>query len=136
MCTSSIIYILYLPAPGGMRTCSIRLRISSTELFDAASSSCTLKELPRAKALHESHSPQASTWACKLVQLMVLASMRAQVVLPTPRGPQNKNACASWLFFMAFFNVLVICCWPTTVSKVTGRYLRAETIKLSIATKL
>src|SRR5947208_2070108 len=28
-------------------------------------------------------------------QLMVLARIRAQVVLPTPRGPQKRNACAS-----------------------------------------
>ena len=27
---------------------------------------------------------------CGLRQLMVLAKMRAQVVLPTPRGPQNR----------------------------------------------
>src|SRR2546421_4606921 len=58
--------------------------------------------------------------------------MRAQVVLPTPRGPQNKNACANWLLRMAFFNVVVICSCPTTVEKFWGLYLRAETINLSI----
>jgi hypothetical protein len=54
------------------------------------------------------------------------------VVLPTPLGPQNKNACASWWFFMAFFKVVVMCSCPTTVSKVWGLYFRAETINFSI----
>ena len=39
MGTSSMIYTLYLPACGANPTCSTRLRISSTELLLAASSS-------------------------------------------------------------------------------------------------
>ena len=65
-------------------------------------------------------------------QLMVLAMIRAQVVFPTPLGPQNRNAWASVLLRMAFFRVVVIDCWPTTVSKVTGLYFRADTMKFSI----
>jgi hypothetical protein len=65
-----------------------------------------------------------------LVLLIVLARIRAQVVLPTPRGPQNKNACANWLFLMAFLSVVVICDCPTTVLKFCGLYLRAETMNL------
>jgi len=84
----------------------------------------------------ESQVPQASPLGCKLVQFTVLANIRAQVVLPTPRGPQNKNECASWLFLIAFFNVLVICCCPTTLSKVAGRYLRADTIKFSTSANI
>jgi hypothetical protein len=64
-----------------------------------------------------------------LKQFMVLAKIRAQVVLPTPRGPQNKNACAKWLFRIAFFKVLVIDFCPTTVSKVCGLYFLADTMK-------
>src|SRR5215471_19342314 len=94
-----------------------------------------LREVPSLKLLHELHLLQASPSGCKFSQLIVFARMRAQVVLPTPRGPQNKNACASWLFLMAFFNVVVMCCWPTTVSKVCGLYFLAETINLSIATR-
>jgi hypothetical protein len=60
---------------------------------------------------------------------MVFAKIRAQVVFPTPRGPQNKNACAKWPVFMAFFKVLVICAWPTTVLNVAGRYLRADQVR-------
>src|SRR5579872_5366903 len=64
---------------------------------------------------------------------MVLARIRAQVVLPTPRGPQKRKACASCLFRMAFFNVVVICACPTTVEKSWGLYFRAETINLSMS---
>src|SRR5581483_2079362 len=95
-----------------------------------------LNELPFWNETQEWQTPQASPFGCRFSQLMVLARIRAQVVLPTPLGPQNKNAWASWLFLIAFFSVLVICCWPTTVSKVAGRYLRAETIKLSTAAKV
>src|SRR5690606_34869730 len=95
-----------------------------------------LNELPFWNALQLLHCPHASTSAVKCSQLIVLAKIRAQVVFPTPRGPQNKKACASCLFLMAFLSVPVICRWPTTLSKVTGRYFRAETIKLSIGTKI
>jgi hypothetical protein len=64
------------------------------------------------------------------------ATIRAQVVLPTPRGPQNSKAWASLLLSMAFFNVVVICSWPTTSSKPVGRYFRADTTKLSIWRKI
>src|SRR6186713_2732347 len=58
--------------------------------------------------------------------------MRAQVVLPTPLGPQKRKAWASWLCLIAFFSVVVICDCPTTVSKVCGLYFLAETTNLSI----
>src|SRR4051794_4385713 len=101
--------------------------MSSTEFLLAASSSKILRDVLSLKRIHELHLLQASPSACKFWQLIVFARMRAQVVLPTPRGPQNKNACANWLFLIAFFSVVVICCWPTTVSKVCGRYFLAET---------
>jgi hypothetical protein len=63
---------------------------------------------------------------------MVLAKILAQVVLPTPLGPQNKKAWAKWLFKMAFFKVVVICDCPTTVLKFWGLYFLAETTKFSI----
>src|ERR1041385_8278221 len=64
---------------------------------------------------------------------MVFARIRAQVVFPTPRGPQKRNACARCLFLIAFFKVVVMEDCPTTVLKVAGRYLRADTTKFSIA---
>src|SRR5690606_22863703 len=136
MCTSSMMYILYLPTCGGMRTCSIKVRMSSTKLLDAASSSWMEKDVPFANDSQLAHVPHASTSPVICSQLMVLANMRAQLVLPTPRGPQNRKACANWLFLIAFLSVPVMCCCPTTVSKVAGRYFLAETIKLSIATKI
>ena len=39
---------------------------------------------------------------------IILATIRAQVVLPTPRGPQNNRACAKWLLCMALSKVSVI----------------------------
>src|SRR5579875_553523 len=89
-------------------------------------------EVPSLNDLHEVHSLQASPSAVGCSQLMVLAKMRAQVVLPTPLGPQNKNACANWWFLIAFFKVVVICSCPTTVSKVCGLYFLADTMNFSI----
>ena len=68
--------------------------MSSTELFEAASSSKILKA--------KSSSPESS----KSCSLIFLAEILAQDVLPTPRGPVNNKACAKWLFFIAFSNVL------------------------------
>src|SRR5690606_9939863 len=83
-----------------------------------------------------SHVPHASASGVRFWQLMVFAKIRAQVVFPTPLGPQNKNACASCLLWIAFLRVDVMWRCPTTVSNVAGRYFRAETIKLSIGTKI
>ncbi|MBO9660641.1 MAG: DNA polymerase III subunit gamma/tau, partial [Chitinophagaceae bacterium] len=47
---------------------------------------------------------------------------------PTPLGPQNRKACANWLLRIAFFKVVVICDWPTTVSNSWGLYFLAKTI--------
>src|SRR5215216_2982057 len=109
MCTSSIIYTLYFPACGEKRTCSTRLRISSTELLLAASSSWMFREVPSSNDLQEWHLLQASPSGVWFSQLMVLANILAQVVLPTPLGPQKRNACANWLLLIAFFSVVVIC---------------------------
>jgi len=69
------------------------------------------------------------------VQLFVLARIREQVVFPTQRGPQNKKAWATWLFFIAFFSVCVICSCPMTLSKVEGLYFLAETTKFYMGLK-
>jgi hypothetical protein len=87
---------------------------------------------PSLKEMQELHLLQASPSVVGFSQLIVLAKILAQVVLPTPLGPQNKKACASWLFLIAFFNVVVICDCPTTVSKFCGLYFRADTMNFSI----
>jgi hypothetical protein len=94
------------------------------------------RELPSLNEMQEWHVLQASPSAAGFSQLMALARMRAQVVLPTPRGPQNKNAWASCLFRIAFFSVVVICDWPTTVEKSCGLYFLAETMNLFINASL
>jgi len=46
---------------------------------------------------------------------MVLAKILAQVVFPTPRGPQKRNACAKCAVSIAFFKVEVMECCLNTV---------------------
>ena len=64
--------------------------MSSTELFDAASSSMMFSERFSLNALHEGHSLHGSPSGVGWAQLIVLAKIRAHVVLPTPRDPQNR----------------------------------------------
>src|SRR4051812_37829939 len=122
MWTSSMMYTLCVPNCGAMRTWSISPRISSTELFEAASSSYTLSEAPELKETQLSHWSQASTCSVRLTQLIVFARILAVVVFPTPRDPQNRKACARWWFLMALFSVVVMDFCPTTVSNVCGLY--------------
>jgi hypothetical protein len=63
---------------------------------------------------------------------MAFAKILAQVVFPTPLGPQNKNDCANLPLDSAFFSVSETCSCPTTSVKRKGLYFRAETIKFSI----
>ena len=90
MWTSSMIYTLYFPTCGGICTWSISVLMSSTPLLDAASSSWMQYERPSWKETQDSHWPQGSISAVGEEQLMVLAKMRAALVLPTPRGPQKR----------------------------------------------
>ena len=90
------------------------------------------KEVPLSNDTQLLQILQASPSAVLFSQFIVFANILAQVVLPTPLGPQNKNACASWLLLMAFFKVVVICACPTTVLKFCGLYFLAETINFSI----
>src|SRR5580704_11530246 len=53
--------------------------------------------------------------------------MRAMVVLPVPRGPQNRYACAMRFWVMALASVCVTCSWPTTSTNRCGRYFLAMT---------
>lgn len=64
--------------------------MSSTELLEAASNSWMESDPPWSKDKQVGQAPQASPEASRLLQLMVLAKMRAQDVFPTPLGPQNR----------------------------------------------
>ena len=63
--------------------------MASTPLFDAASSSCTLSELPCVISMHEVQVPQGSP-STGASQLSALARMRAEDVFPVPRGPLKR----------------------------------------------
>ena len=72
--------------------------MSSTELFEAASSSNTLNA-------------KSSFGSISVPRLFIfLANMRAQVVLPTPLGPQKSIALAILPKSMAFCKVCVMAC--------------------------
>jgi len=53
--------------------------------------------------------------------------MRAVVVLPTPRTPVSRKACASRPLWIAFDSVRTSASCPIIWAKVCGRYLRART---------
>ena len=54
---------------------------------------------------------------------IVEAKTLAVVVLPTPLGPEKRNACASLFIEIALFSVCVIWLWPTIWSKDLGLHL-------------
>ena len=87
---------------------SWRRRTSSTLLFEAPSISSTSRSLPTVISLHASHVPQGVIVG-PVVQLSALARMRAVVVLPTPRTPVKRNACATRPDAMALPSVRVTC---------------------------
>ena len=62
----------------------------------------------------------------RVSQLSALARMRALVVLPTPRTPVNRNACATRPLAIALLSVRVTCSWPTRSENVCGPILPRE----------
>ena len=77
ICTSSIIYTLYLARVGRKLTSSLIPLISSTLLLDAASISTTSVRDPDSIALHISHSLHGSP-SCGFKQLSALARIFAE----------------------------------------------------------
>ena len=82
-------------------------------------------------ATHGSHTPHGSIVGppCPSgpMQLSALAISRAVEVLPTPRTPVIRKACASRSRSIALASVRTIGSWPISSEKVCGRYLRAST---------
>src|SRR3569832_1320938 len=74
---------------------------------------------------HASHVPHGSP-VVDTRQFSALPTMRATVVLPQPRGPQNRNAWWTRWLANAFVSVRVTWSCPTTSENVDGRYLRAR----------
>ena len=63
--------------------------MASTPLFDAASSSWTSSDVPRAISTQDEQTPHGSpSWGS--AQLSARARMRAVDVFPVPRGPLNR----------------------------------------------
>ncbi len=65
-------------------------RMSSTELWEAASSSRTSSELPSVMAAQLAHVLSGEPSGLRCSQLSALARIRAVVVLPVPRGPAKR----------------------------------------------
>lgn len=89
MCTSSMMKTRLLPPLVEYCAMSRSSRMLSTPVLLAASISSTSRSPPRAIALQVSHWPQGSP-SLGAAQLIALASRRATVVLPQPRGPENR----------------------------------------------
>jgi len=123
ICTSSIIYILYLPSVGANFTFSLKSLISSIPRFEAASISITSIELPPVTLRQFSQSLQGSTPG-PFKQFKAFAITFAVVVFPVPRGPQKRYACAVLLFLSAFCRVRLICSCPTISKKFCGLHSR------------
>jgi len=111
---------------GAYFTFSRSVRISSTLVLEAASISITSTGAPETKSWQEGQAPQASG-PVRAVHASALASNRAVVVLPTPRGPVNRYACATRPEASAFCKVRVTASCPTTPAKTCGRHFRANT---------
>ena len=104
----------------------ITSRTLSMPVCVAASISSTSMSRPSAISTQASQTPHGSAVG-PFTQFSARARMRAVVVLPTPRGPANTNACASRPLASAFRSVRVTACCPTTSSNRCGRHLRAMT---------
>ena len=91
MCTSSIMYILYGLWDGMYLTLSRSSLTWSTLLLEAPSISKTSAEWPAVISLQDRHWLHG-TGVGPCSQFMALANTRATVVLPVPRGPENKIA--------------------------------------------
>src|SRR3954467_9100796 len=128
MCASSTMYTLYRSSPDGEYIArSLSSRASSTPRFDAASISTTSRlDEPLQIRWHETQCPHGSPSPPLFSQLSAIASTRASVVFPTPRGPHSRYPCATLPLAMAPRSVFETCDWTATSAKLFGRYLRAS----------
>ena len=79
-----------------------------------------LPEPPRARSRQDWHLPHGSAIGPSS-QLSARAKMRAEVVLPQPRGPENRYAWLTRLLVSARCNGSVTWAWPITSANVSGR---------------
>src|SRR5215217_3208782 len=100
--------------------------MSSMPRLLAASISMISGDAPALIAWQVRHALHGRWLGSSCKQLIALASTRAVVVLPVPRGPLKRYAWATRSRRTAFCNVRTMCSWPTSssLSKDWGRYLR------------
>ena len=101
-------------------------RTLSTRVCVAASISRTSMSRPSAISTHASQRPHGSAVG-PFTQFRARARIRAVVVLPTPRGPANTNACAIRLLASALLQRPRDGLLADDSSNVCGRHLRART---------
>ncbi len=89
MWASSTTYTLNRAEAGAKNARSRRSRASSTSPWEAASISVTSMDTPRRIDTHCSHTPHGSGVG-PFTQFRDAARMRADDVLPQPRGPLNR----------------------------------------------
>jgi hypothetical protein len=123
MWASSRMYTLWRPDTGANTTLSRNSRMSSTELFDAASISITSNEVALAIERHESHTPHGSTVGPRS-QFKQEARIFAIEVFPVPREPTNRYAWCTCPLSTAWRNVRTTGSCPTTSTNERGRCLR------------
>src|SRR3546814_14423452 len=87
--------------------------------------STTLFRSPSSTSLHADQTPQGSALT-PISQFRHLATMRASVVLPTPRVPVSRIAGCSLSPANACDSALTTCPCPITSDNMRGRYLRAS----------
>src|SRR5438067_10366123 len=97
-------YIFLRPPTATSGARSINTRASSTLLCDAASISKTAGDLPSLISTHCVHFWQGSAVGPDS-QFKHLARIRADEVLPQPRGPVNRYACDNRPCSMALVKV-------------------------------
>src|SRR2546429_7973760 len=82
--------------------------------------------LPAAISTQGPQTPQGSGVG-PFSQFKARARMRAEVVLPHPRGPVKRNACATRPVLSALTRVRTTCSCPVRSEKRWGRYFLART---------
>ena len=92
--------------------------------LDAASISTRSRARPSRMATHEWHTSHGSALAWRFSQLIALARIRASEVLPVPRGPVNRIACATWPVATALRSVATTASCPTISENVWARQRR------------
>ena len=130
ICASSTMYTLKRPsADGAYIARSRRLRASSTPRFEAASISTTSRAVwPPQIRVQLSQMPHGSPSSLRSAQFKAIARTRASVVLPTPRGPQNKYAWPTCPLDTARRSVSETCSCVTTSANDFGRYFLAKAL--------